>query len=233
MVSRAWVRPLAFIDKVPIYDPADLPSLPAPQKIVVGHTCIAIDDSVFIMQPFSRAALTWFGDNIVRWVDEDPSEENREQMMGMLQSCEKQMGEYAELVREATRKDWINQIAVPYLDSMMEGGGSVVEVEIDTDRKDIRIFVCGTGRRTAKDRATVHIPRFKLEPSTAESEKVLAGLKTADWRWPTGDDSCRLSCEWWLSSPKGRIGVRLRALLPAHLEIPVPMELKSATYIFS
>lgn len=65
-----------------------LPTLPPPKKIVVGRDALWIDGWVFCLAPISKQTMVWLLKQVSSWCENDPSEESRAQIMGVLDAVE-------------------------------------------------------------------------------------------------------------------------------------------------
>jgi len=74
-----------------ILSPDDLPFLPVPQKIVIGDSVMQIDEWFFSLRGVSRKFLIWFKERLDMWKHLDPSDENREWSVGVLEAFREEL----------------------------------------------------------------------------------------------------------------------------------------------
>lgn len=85
--------PLIYVNSVPIFEASELPQPSLPKKVICSATHVIIDDSIVIEQPIGTEALEWLFACLNRWADEDPSRENGEQLLGILEACQQRYEE--------------------------------------------------------------------------------------------------------------------------------------------
>ena len=65
-----------------------LPELPLPRRVVVGRDALWVDGWVFRLVPFGRETMAWLASQAGRWCQDDPSPENKAQVMGVIDAVE-------------------------------------------------------------------------------------------------------------------------------------------------
>lgn len=111
---------------VPIYTSRFLPDLPLPKTVVAGRTDLHIDETTVSLWILSKPTLDWLGSQMLKWRDEDPSEENRRQLIGIVDAVEQRIKQMTDDSREEFRNTVIDEIIIPYINHLLEGEGEVV-----------------------------------------------------------------------------------------------------------
>lgn len=65
-----------------------LPDLPLPKKVVVGHDCLWVDGWAFRIIPIAKETLSWLARQVGAWCRNDPSPENKTQVLGVIDALE-------------------------------------------------------------------------------------------------------------------------------------------------
>ena len=78
-----------------IYEDEPLPDLPLPKKVVVDQGYLHIDDTAVCFWVISKKTLDWLVSQIEKWQKEDPSEENKRQLLGVVEAVEQRIKEMA------------------------------------------------------------------------------------------------------------------------------------------
>mgnify|MGYP003609434713 FL=1 len=66
----------------------ELPELPLPKKVIVGGDAMRVDEWIFRVWPMGKQTLKWLARQATQWHKEDPSPENRAQVLGIVDALE-------------------------------------------------------------------------------------------------------------------------------------------------
>ena len=75
-------------DGSPVNAVEELPDLPLPKKVIVGRELMLVDGWHFRIWPITKPHLEWVVRQACRWIEEDPSPENRAQISGVVEALE-------------------------------------------------------------------------------------------------------------------------------------------------
>ena len=75
-------------DGCPVNAVEELPDLPLPKKVIVGRESMQVDGWHFRIWPITRPHLEWLVRQACRWIEEDPSTENKAQISGVVEALE-------------------------------------------------------------------------------------------------------------------------------------------------
>jgi len=75
-------------DGSPVNAVEELPDLPLPKKVIVGREFMLVDGWSFRIWPITKPHLEWLVRQACRWIEEDPSPENKAQISGVVEALE-------------------------------------------------------------------------------------------------------------------------------------------------
>jgi hypothetical protein len=75
-------------DGSPVNAVEELPDLPLPKKVIVGREFMLVDGWNFRIWPITKPHLEWLVRQACRWLEEDPSPENKVQISGVVEAME-------------------------------------------------------------------------------------------------------------------------------------------------
>ena len=88
----------------PIYTSRFLPDLPPPKTVVAGRTDLHIDETSVSLWVLSKPTLDWLGSQMLKWRDEDPSEENKRQLVGIVDAVEQRIKQMTTMLPASPRR---------------------------------------------------------------------------------------------------------------------------------
>jgi hypothetical protein len=143
----------------PIYTSRFLPDLPPPKTVVAGRTDLHIDETSVSLWVLSKPTLDWLGSQILKWRDEDPSEENKRQLVGIVDAVEQRIKQMTDDSREEFRRTVISEIIIPYINHLLHGEGKVVSFTPDIDRLSADIVLDSL---KSFGRVKIHVPELRF-----------------------------------------------------------------------
>ena len=214
---------------VTFYENEPLPDLPLPKKVVVDQGYLHIDDTAVCFWVISKNTIDWLGSQITKWREEDPSEANRLQLVGIIEAAEQRIKQMPEELREYDRSALIEEVIIPFIDHLLEGEGKVRAFAVDIDQESATIDL---ESRRSFGQVTIFVPRYSLQEPTRDTEEL-----SSIWPCPTlarfSDGFCRLCIDGWVIQKKENDCFNLAGKLPASFDIPMPYTTTHLGYSFT
>ena len=165
----------------------------------------------------------------MKWRDEDPSDENRRQLIGIVDAVEQRIKQMTDDSREEFRETVIGEIIIPHINHLLEGEGEVVSFTPDIDRLSADIVLDSL---KSFGRVKIHVPHLFFLRSNKASRQL-----AKQWPSPTlglqGElGFSRLRIAHWICQDKANDCFGLAEKLPASFDIPLPSRVSHARVCF-
>ena len=221
--------PAAIHRGVTIYENEPLPDLPLPKTVVVSPQHLHIDDTAVCFWVLSKNTLDWLGSQMMKWRKEDPSEENRLQLNGILDAIERRIKAMPDESRGEFRETVIDEIVVPYINHLLDGEGVVKSFTVDIDRVSADIVL---DSQKSFGRVKIHVPHLFFLRSNKAARQLALKWHSPALRAYYGLGVCRLRIAHWICQKKTNDCFGLAGKLPASFDIPLPRPVSDASICF-
>lgn len=213
----------------PIYTARFLPDLPLPKTVVAGRTDLHIDETSVSLWVLSKPTLDWLGSQMLKWRAEDPSDENRRQLIGIVDAVEQRIKQMTDDSREEFRRTVIDEIIIPYINHLLDGEREAVSFTPDIDRLSADIVLDSL---KSFGRVKINVPQLRLLRSN-KAARELAKERFSSTFESTGElGMCRLRISKWICQEKTNDCFGLARKLPASFDIPLPSQASLARVCF-
>jgi len=228
-IQKAGPMPPVIHRGVPIFKNQPLPDLPMPKTVVAGRVYLVIDETSICLWILSKNTIDWLGSQIGKWQKQDPSEENKRQLLGIVDAVEQRIKQMTDDSREEFRRMVIDEIIIPYINHLLHGEGKVVSFTPDIDGLSADIVL-----KSLKSfgRATIHVPQLRFLRSNKAGREL-----AKKWHSPTVESTgenglCRLRISKWICQENTNDCFGLAGKLPASFDIPLPSQASLARVCF-
>jgi len=228
-VKKAGPMPPVIHRGVPIFKNQPLPDLPMPKTVVAGRVYLVIDETSICLWVLSKNTIDWLGSQIGKWQKQDPSEENKRQLLGIVEAVEQRIKGMTDDSREEFRETVISEIIIPYINHLLDGEGEVVSFTPDIDRLSADIVLDSV---KSFGRVKIHVPELRflrINKAARELAKKWHSLTVES----TGEKGlCRLRIAHWICHERSNDCFGLAEKLPASIDIPLPSQAMLARVCF-
>jgi hypothetical protein len=166
---------------------------------------------------------------MMKWRDQDPSEENRKQLVGIVDAVEQRIKQMTDDSREEFRETVISEIIIPYINHLLEGEGEVVSFTPDIDRLSADIVLDSV---KSFGRVKIHVPELRFLRINKAAREL-----AKKWHSPTVESTgekglCRLRIAHWVCQEMSNDYFGLARKLPVSFDIPLPSQASLARVCF-
>lgn len=214
----------------PIYTSRFLPDLPQPKTVVAGRTDLHIDDTTVSLWVLSKPTIDWLGSQMMKWRDQDPSDENRKQLNGIIDAVENRIKQMTDDSREDFRETVISEIIIPYINHLLQGEGEVLSFTPGIDRLSADIVLDSV---KSFGRVKIHVPQLRFLRINKAARELAKKWFSSTFE-STGElGMCRLRIARWICQEKSNDCFGLARTLPASFDIPLPSQAPLARVCFT
>ncbi|MEI8121784.1 MAG: hypothetical protein WCI20_07010 [bacterium] len=213
----------------PIYTARLLPDLPLPKTVVAGRTDLHIDDTTVSLWVLSKPTIDWLGSQMLKWRDEDPSDENRKQLNGIIDAVENRIKQMTDDAREDFRLTVTDDIVIPYINHLLEVKGKVVSFTPDIDRLSADIVLESL---KSFGRVKIHVPQLRFLRSNKAARELAKKRFSSAFESTVELGMCRLRIAHWICQERTNDCFGLAGKLPASFDIPLPSQASLARVCF-
>ena len=200
-----------------------------PRTVYAGRVHLVIDETSICLWILSKNTIDWLGSQIGKWQKQDPSEENKRQLLGIVEAVEQRIKGMTDDAREDFRLTVTDEIIIPYISHLLDGEGEVVSFTPDIDRLSADIVLESL---KSFGRVKIHVRNLIFLRSNKTAREL-----AKKWVPPSPDalgdiGLCRLRISKWICQENTNDCFGLADKLPASFDIPLPSQATLARVCF-